>query len=89
VTKACVNYDAIMRWLEFKKKVNSHDLSDIEWVRDDGSTITFDPKLIEEWKFMGMTNVSFVELFLTRVVEGQEKELLKELDTWETVGGDK
>lgn len=81
-------FGAFLRNPDFRRfsgTVNSHKLEDIEWVRDDGSVITFDPQLIEEWKFMGLTNVCFLEMFLTRVVEGEEKELLHELNTWETL----
>ncbi len=87
--KICISYDAILRWLDFKKVINGTDLNDIEWVRDDGSVIEFNPELIEHWKFMGMTNVCFAELFLSRVVDGEGDKLLEELNTWEKVDPDK
>lgn len=41
-------------------KINALDLKDIEWY--DGDTkLKIEPKLLEEWKFCGMTNCSFVE----------------------------
>jgi hypothetical protein len=36
--------------------------------------------VIEQWRFMGMTNVSFVEYFLERIVAGGTEQLLKELE---------
>lgn len=74
-----VNFNEVMRLIQVKNGINRIPLEEIEWVRDDGSKIEFDSRLTEEWKFMGMSNVHFVELFLARVVAGEQKELLKEL----------
>lgn len=76
----CVNYDAMMRLLKTKGEVNSFKLEDIEWVRDDGTVIQVDPKIIEDWKFVGMTNISFVELILCRIAAGEQEQVLKELE---------
>jgi hypothetical protein len=70
--------------MEIRAGINRMPLEEIEWVRDDGTKIAFDPKLVEEFKFIGLNNTSFVELFLSRVVEGEEKELLEELE-WKEV----
>lgn len=75
-----VNFDEVMRWYEFQKKVNSVPLGEIVWYRDSGETIKVDPALLEEWKFIGMCNTTFAEMFLSRVVNGEEQELMKELE---------
>jgi hypothetical protein len=74
-----VNYDEVQRFLAFKSKVNGVDLADIEWVRDNGEKITVDRRLTEAWRFMGMTNISFVEDFLERIVAGETEALLQEM----------
>jgi hypothetical protein len=79
-----VNYDEVLRQMEIRSGINRMPLEEIEWVRDDGTRIVFDPKLVDEFKFIGLNNTSFVELFLSRVVEGEEKELLEELE-WKEV----
>jgi len=79
-----VNYDEVLRQMEIRFGINRMPLEEIEWVRDDDTKIVFDPKLVDEFKFIGLNNTSFVELFLSRVVEGEEKELLEELE-WKEV----
>lgn len=79
-----VNYDEVLRQMEIRSGINRTPLEEIEWVRDDGTKIVFDPKLVDEFKFIGLNNISFVELFLSRVVEGEEKELFEELE-WKEV----
>jgi hypothetical protein len=79
-----VNYDEVLRHMEIRSGINRMPLEEIEWVRDDGTKIVFDPKLVDEFKFIGLNNISFVELFLSRVVEGEEKELFEELE-WKEV----
>ena len=74
-----VNYDEVMRTLDFWKKVNSSELKDVEWVRDDGSPIVCNKILIDAWKFIGMTNIYFAQDILSQVLEGKEEELVKEL----------
>ncbi len=74
-----VNYDEVIRWLEYKSSINKLELKDIEWMRDDGTKIEFDPRLIERFNFIGLNNINFAELFLTRVLAGEQGELLKEL----------
>ena len=76
----CVNYDEVLRQLKIRSIINGMALEEIEWVRDDGTRIEFDPKLIDEFKVIGLNNTSFVELFLSRVVAGEGKELMEELD---------
>lgn len=80
-----VNYDEVVRQMEIRSSINRMPLEDIEWVRDDGTKIEFDPKLVDEFKFIGLNNISFVEFFLSRVVEGEEKQLLEELEWKEEI----
>lgn len=80
-----VNYDEVLRQMEIRSGINRMPLEEIEWVRDDGTKIVFDPKLVDEFKFIGLSNINFVELFLSRVVEGEEKELLEELEWKEEI----
>lgn len=82
--KTEVNYDHLIRLLEERRNYNKIPLEDIEWVRDDGSKIEVDPKIIEDWKFIGLSNSEFAELCLSRIVAGEQEELLKEL-TWKEV----
>jgi len=79
-----VNYDEVVRQMEIRSGINRCPLEEIEWVRDDGTKIEVNPKLVDEFKFIGLNNTSFVELFLSRVIEGEEKELLEEL-VWKPV----
>lgn len=79
-----VNFDEVMRALTFQSEVNALPLEEIEWVRDDGSVVKVDPKIIEDWKFVGLSNFCFVEINLTRIAEGKEDEVLKELE-WQEV----
>lgn len=73
-----VSYDEVLRFLKFKEQINKLELKDIEWVKD-GEVIQYDKKLAEFWEQTGLSNLTFVTDFLTEVVVGKEKELLKEL----------
>lgn len=75
-----VNYDDVMRQLKIRADLNKLPFEEIEWVRDDGTKIEFDKKFSEEWKFFGLSNVNFPELILSRVIAGEQKELLGELE---------
>jgi hypothetical protein len=75
-----VNYDEVMRQIEIRRGINSLPIDEIEWVRDDGTKIKFDPKLLEEFKFIGLCNINFPEIFLSRVIAGEQDLLLKELE---------
>lgn len=75
-----VNYDEVIRLLDFKRKVNTVDLEEIEWIRDDGSKIPISKELIDKWKLVGMTNFCFAELVVNFVVAKKElksKDLLR------------
>lgn len=60
-TKRQVNADEVMRLIEQLEEINSVPLADIEWVNDKGEVLTFDDKTLERWRFVGMSNRSFVE----------------------------
>lgn len=73
------SYDKLLRCKEFMDEINSCELKEIEWTRDDGSVLEVNSQLIEEWKNIGMTNTTFAEFFLSRVAIGEESLLLEEL----------
>lgn len=73
-----VNYDEVIRVLDYLDIVNGYKLKEIEWVRDDGTKIEVNPKVLEHWRFVGMSNHSFVEMILCEIVAGKEKEILEE-----------
>lgn len=75
-----VYYDEVMRQLQIRAALNRLPLDEIEWVRDDGTPIVFDKRLLEGWKFIGLNNVNFPELVLSRVLAGEEQELLEEFE---------
>lgn len=79
MSKTRVNYDEVMRLAEFRSKIESLELKDIEWVRDNGEVINFNEELIEYWRFVGMTNFHFATSVLIDIVNGKESEILKEL----------
>ena len=79
VEKVIVNYDEVMRMFKFREKINKTELKNIEWVKDDGSSINIDDRLIEEWKFIGLNNCDFARDYITEILEGNEEELLKGL----------
>ncbi len=76
--KVCVNYDEVMRTLEFWAKINRTNLKDIEWVRDNGDTIVYDDRLADAWRFIGLSNVYFAQDILIDVLAGKTPELLEE-----------
>jgi hypothetical protein len=77
--KVQINYDEVIRTLEFWALVNRADLKEIEWVRDNGDTITYDNKLADSWKFVGLSNVYFAQIILSEVLAGNQEKVIKEL----------
>lgn len=47
--------------LEFRKKVNSLALEDIEYMNEDGTLENISSKTIEDFKFTGLNNMDFFE----------------------------
>jgi hypothetical protein len=71
-----VNVDEIMRAVEKRREFNGLDLSNIEWTNDKGEKLEVGPKVLEEWKFVGLNNVDFVELvFFGDFAEQVNKEI--------------
>jgi hypothetical protein len=70
-----VNYDEALRWLEYKRNVNTCSIEEIEWVRDDGSKVEVDPEYINDFKITGLSNLCFAECFIWHIVNGTEAEL--------------
>jgi hypothetical protein len=75
-----INYDEILRYFDYAEKINSVKLKDIEWVRDDGSKIEIKPKLLELFRYVGVTNLMFAEMLMEDILAGKQDELIKELD---------
>lgn len=75
-----VSYDEVKRVQEFIDKINKINLKDIEWIKDDGEVIKFNKKLINYWKFIGLSNNCFAQEILSKVVNGEEKEILEEFE---------
>jgi hypothetical protein len=44
-----------------RKQINSIPLKDIEFYQD-GKRIEFDKSAMDEWRFVGMSNIDFIEL---------------------------
>jgi len=74
-----VNYDEVVRLIKMRFAINRCPLEEIEWVRDDGTKIEVNPKLIQEWKFIGLSNIDFPDFILSRIIAGEEKELFEDL----------
>lgn len=48
-------FDSMMR---YRRIINQTDLDDIQWMRN-GEEIKVTPDILEEWKFIGLSNVDF------------------------------
>jgi hypothetical protein len=53
-----VDLQRLQEAVDYITIVNSVDLDQIEWRRDN-KQVHIEPELIEEWKFIGLTNVTF------------------------------
>lgn len=42
------------------REINDHDLNDIVFIDDDGNEVPIDPKLREEFRYVGLNNVDFI-----------------------------
>lgn len=51
----------VQQMMELERSINSVPLQEIEWIDDFGKVIQVSEEEIEEWKFIGMSNVSFAE----------------------------
>lgn len=55
-----VNVEVIERYLQAIAEINAMKLADIEWHKD-GIKIDISPEEVEEWKFVGLSNVCFMK----------------------------
>lgn len=78
MSKTRINYDHIIRLMEYRKMLDNLDPKEIEWVRDDGEVISCDERLVKAYRFTGMGNTYFAIDILSGVVKGKEQELLEE-----------
>lgn len=53
-----VDLQKLQEAVDYITSVNSIDLNQIEWHRDN-KLVHIEPELIDEWKFVGLNNVSF------------------------------
>lgn len=65
-----VDIDYVLFLKEELRQINSGDLEDITWIRN-GGVVDFDKNDITDWKYTGLSNADFVEIFpnTQRVVE--------------------
>lgn len=54
-------YETIMRMEEFRRKVNSLEIDEIE-VWEEGERIEVDQKIIDKWKFIGLNTWDFITM---------------------------
>jgi len=43
------------------KEINNLDLSNIEWLDENGNVVEIDPKNISDFKYMGLNNADFID----------------------------
>lgn len=65
-----VNYDEVLRHIEYRRKINQCPIEEVEWVRDDGSKIEVKQEYIDDFKITGLSNVCFAETFIWNIVNG-------------------
>lgn len=56
-----VNVEEVEQWLRFRERVNDMPLDQIQWYRN-GERIEIPTAAIEDWKFIGLSNVCFAEM---------------------------
>jgi hypothetical protein len=54
-----INVEEIIEQERRRREINRLELSEIEWFKD-GVKLEVDPEDIEEWRFIGLSNVQFV-----------------------------
>lgn len=60
MSKIRINLELIEQFIDFKRRINSTPLQDIEFFRG-GKPVAVSAEEIEEWRFTGMSNLSFAE----------------------------
>ena len=57
--KTDIDIDWLLRLCDQRADVNSLKLEDIRWMRE-GKEVQIAPKLVEDFKFLGLNNVDFI-----------------------------
>lgn len=63
-----VKIEKVLDLLRQLEEINSYPLEQIYWIYEEES-LKVDKKEIEDWKFTGLSNVSFIEIILTGELE--------------------
>jgi hypothetical protein len=59
--KTTIPIEVIREHLAFRERLNKHKLEDLI-ITENGQPIEITPECLEEWRFIGMTNLSFFEM---------------------------
>lgn len=57
-----VDVEHVLKLQAERKKINDLDFDEIEWYKD-GKKVEIDPEVKEEFKFTGLTNICFTEMY--------------------------
>jgi hypothetical protein len=57
--KKRINIEDVEKLLEERRKINIIPFENIEWYKN-GKKLILNPKILEEYKFMGLNNTDFV-----------------------------
>lgn len=63
-----IKIEKVLDLLRQIEEINKYPLEQIEWIYNNES-VKVDKKEIEDWKFTGLSNVSFIEIILTGELE--------------------
>lgn len=63
-----VKIEKVLDLLRQLEEINSYPLEQIDWIYEEES-VKVDKKEIEDWKFTGLSNISFIEIILTGELE--------------------
>lgn len=59
--KIRIDLEEVRALLNRKNEINALDIREIEWY-EDGKPLEIPPECLDKWRFIGLTNVFFVEL---------------------------
>lgn len=65
MAKIQISVEEVAALIQRRKEINIIPLENIEWTLN-GVPIDIDPKEIEDFKFIGLSNVTFVECLLLK-----------------------
>jgi hypothetical protein len=63
-----VKIEKVLDLLRQLEEINKYPIDQIEWIYNNES-VKVSKKEIEDWKFTGLSNVSFIEIILTGELE--------------------